>query len=199
MGSTTTSPTLLSRVRDPADDASWREFERRYGDLILRYCRRRGLQLFDAEDVRQMVLMRLATVLRGFQHEPARGRFRTFLGCVVQNEISRYFRRPNPLPGRVDINEMAEDDVADAEQPDDQWDLEWTQHHLRMAMHQVRDSHDARTVDVFNRLLAGHLIEEVARDMEMTTDAVHKIKQRLRDRLRDLVAAQIRDEDQPHA
>ncbi len=46
----TTRPSLLERVRDPANDAAWAEFDRSYGELILRYCHRCGLQHSDAED-----------------------------------------------------------------------------------------------------------------------------------------------------
>ena len=51
------------RMRDHQDDEAWREFERRYRDLIVRYCLKRGLQRNDAEDVRQMVLLNLARQL----------------------------------------------------------------------------------------------------------------------------------------
>ena len=59
----TTHPTLLSRVRDHEDHRSWREFDSRYRELILRFCRRRGLQQSDAEDVRQIVMLNLARAL----------------------------------------------------------------------------------------------------------------------------------------
>jgi hypothetical protein len=34
----TTRISLLDRVRDPADQAAWRAFDIRYGELILTYC-----------------------------------------------------------------------------------------------------------------------------------------------------------------
>ena len=51
-----TRASLLIRLRRPADEAAWREFDAAYSELIVRYCRRLGLQLADAEDVRQLVL-----------------------------------------------------------------------------------------------------------------------------------------------
>ncbi len=91
-----TQPSLLSRVRDGADQAAWREFEVKYRELLLRYCRARGLQQSDAEDVRQLVMMNLAKFLRNFDYSSEKGRFRSYLGRVVRNSISRYFSRPNP-------------------------------------------------------------------------------------------------------
>jgi len=201
MSSTTTSATLLSRVRDPADQAAWREFETRYGDLIVHFCRRRGLQVFDAEDIRQIVLMRLANVLRAFHHDRARGRFRTFLGCIVRNEIARYFQRPIPATNGVDISADGQATAGEAagDLMNDPWEREWACHHLRVALQKLRGTHDARSIAAFDRLLAGESVEAVARDMGLTTDAVHKIKQRVRDRLRELVAEQIQDEELPDA
>src|SRR5437870_3519243 len=49
---TRTSPTLLGRLRQPADDqAAWAAFVDRYGPLILGWCRAARLQDADAEDV----------------------------------------------------------------------------------------------------------------------------------------------------
>ena len=56
----TTHPSLLARIQDLDDHAAWREFDARYRDLILRYCRRKGLQPSDAEYVRQIVMLNLA-------------------------------------------------------------------------------------------------------------------------------------------
>jgi RNA polymerase sigma-70 factor (ECF subfamily) len=73
-----TRPSLLSRVRDTADQAAWSEFDGRYRDLILRYACRQGLSAADAEDVRQLVMLRLVRVLPDFRYDAAHGRFQRF-------------------------------------------------------------------------------------------------------------------------
>jgi RNA polymerase sigma-70 factor (ECF subfamily) len=55
----TTRASLLSRVRDVADEAAWREFQALYHDLLIRFCRRQGLQEADAADVVQTVMANL--------------------------------------------------------------------------------------------------------------------------------------------
>jgi hypothetical protein len=47
---------LLSRVRDVADEAAWREFQALYHDLLLLFCRRQGLQEPDAGAAAQNAL-----------------------------------------------------------------------------------------------------------------------------------------------
>ncbi|MHC4990773.1 MAG: RNA polymerase sigma factor [Planctomycetota bacterium] len=189
----TTQPSLLLRVRDPADYAAWCEFDRRYGELIVRYCHRLGLQSSDAEDVRQIVLMNLSRALRGFEYQPQRGRFRSYLGRVVRNAVTRY--RTCPRTARRALQEEDGLDAPAADETDGQWEQEWMHHHLRHAMQVIRRSHDPRALEIFESLLAGTSVAQVAREHDMTTDAVHKVKQRVRDRLKQLIAAQVAEEE----
>ena len=84
---------LLTRVRDAGDARAWNEFEQRYSELVFRYALARGLQFADAEDVRQVVFLRLANALREFTYDPARGRFRSYLGAMVKNAIALFGQR----------------------------------------------------------------------------------------------------------
>jgi len=190
-------------MRSPADNAAWREFEQKYGDLILRYCIHRGLKHQDAEDVRQMVLLNLARTLPRFKYQPERGRFRSYLGQTVRHAIALFFSRRCPSGRKDEILMEEPDQVADgsafdaAEAEDLTWNKEWVRHHYRKAMHTLRATHEPRSIEIFNRLLAGASVRVVAASFEMSEQAVQKVKQRVRDRMRDLIAAQLRDEEDP--
>lgn len=192
----TTRVSLLSRVRDHADHVAWSEFDERYRELILRYCQRRGLQASDAEDVRQLVMLNLARQLRTFQYDPKKGRFRDYLGRTVQNAIHRLFRRPRPERVGLDTDVAAALPARDGEELDQEWEREWMDHHYRLALEGVRKTADPKSVDVFDELLAGGDTESVARSFQMTRDAVHKVKQRMRERLKVRIAEQIREEEE---
>ncbi len=192
-----TRVSLLSRVRDPANDEAWREFDRTYRELIVRYCRARGLQLADAEDVRQAVMMRLSRALRTFEYQPELGRFRHYLGRTVRNAIIEHKVRPKRRPQPVDTDVLAADAADEAEGSDAVWEREWMDHHYRLAMQTIRATFDARSVEVFDRLLDGASVEELAGAYDMSTQAVHKVKQRIRNRMKQLVQQQIQDEDEP--
>ena len=198
MSTSTTSPTLLSRVRNPADKVAWREFDARYGEMIVRYGRRCGLQHADAEDIRQIVMVRLSKALLAFNYSPVRGKFRSFVGRIVRNEVIRLLSRPNIASRRVDSDGGESREPVNEEKRDRQWEREWADHHLRRAVARLRRTHEPRSIDVFEQLLAGQTVERVAADFKMTTQAVHKVKQRIRNRLKELIAGQIREEDQPN-
>jgi RNA polymerase sigma-70 factor (ECF subfamily) len=197
MPSETTHPSLLARVRDPADAAAWREFEARYRDLIRRYCRRRGLQTADAEDVGQLVMLALARALQGFAFDPARGRFRDYLGRVVHNAIQRHLSRPSQSPALLDTSVLELLTNPQNAAPDEHWETEWMQHHLRLAMRTVRAECAPASLAVFELLLAGESVAAVAAKSGLTPDAVYKIKQRMRERLAERTEQQVRDEEFP--
>lgn len=191
----TTQPSLLSRLRNLEDHSAWMEFDRKYRELILRYCRRRGLQPSDSEDVRQMVMLNLARQLRSFEYRPEIGRFRNYLGRTVANAIHRYFRSPRRDLQRLDTSVAAAISAPDDARLDREWEIEWMHHHHRLAMQTVRSTVEPKSVEVFEHLLAGESLDEVAAGFEMTREAVRKVKQRIRDRLKGLVAQQVLEEE----
>jgi RNA polymerase sigma-70 factor (ECF subfamily) len=183
-------------MRDGDDDAAWFEFESLYRGLILGYCRRRGLQPADAEDTRQIVMMSLSTAFqRGFTYRRELGKFRGYLGRVTANAVSRMLSRPSGWAVRLE-SEIRDIVTAEEEAPlDEAWEQEWVQHHYRLAMVSVRRTFEERSVRIFERLLAGASTDEVAADFELSTQAVHKVKQRIRNRLKELISAQIAEEE----
>lgn len=194
----TTRLSLLSRVRNTNDHAAWAEFEATYRDLLLRYCRRCGLSAADAEDVRQIVLLRLVRALPRFRYDPAAGRFHDWLYRVTRNAIADFRACPNPTGRAV----QREDDLiaAVAGEPEDPlWEQEWRDHHLRRAMAALRETCEERSVAAFERVMQGATIEQAAADFGMSYDAVQKSVRRMRQRLEERIAAQIREEDVPDA
>ena len=195
MASTTTHPSLLSRLRNAADGAAWTDFEARYSDLVLGFCLKRGLQFADAEDVRQIVFLKLARSLPHFRYSPERGRFRSYLGQIVRNAIIQHASRPNLADAMVDTDVLSTIPCKEASEADDAWLQEWIDHHLRLAMQTVRATFHPDSVAVFEELLAGRGVTDVAAARGLTIEAVYKIKQRVRNRLRELIDAQLREEE----
>jgi RNA polymerase sigma factor (sigma-70 family) len=80
-----TSTSLLIRLQQiPPDQTAWEEFVTRYGHLISGWCRRWGLQTADADDVTQIVLMKLIRALQVLQYDPAQ-KFRGWLKTVAHH------------------------------------------------------------------------------------------------------------------
>jgi RNA polymerase sigma-70 factor (ECF subfamily) len=190
-----THASLLSRVRDPADHEAWRLFEAKYRELILRFCRRQGLQQADAEDVLQLAMQFLVKSLPQFVYDPARGRFRDYLYRTVRSALARRSGRPRIPETALDTTMLAvlrDDDESPAAAL---WEREWVDHHYRLAMDTLRRTFEQRSLEVFERLVNGALVEEAASAFGMSPDAVYKARQRVRARLTELITQQVRDEE----
>ncbi len=178
-------------MREPFDHPAWREFDRRYGELIIRYCCNCGLQMSDAEDMRQAVLMSLARSLPSFEYQPRRGRFRDYLRRTTRNAVARHLQAHGKIVATVGRGP----EWCDTNDDDPRWETAWVQHHYRLALQTLQRTTEAKSLHIFDRLLSGATVAEIAEVFSMTPDAVRRVRERIRDRLRGLIAAQIAAEE----
>src|SRR5258708_37840493 len=92
-----TSPTLLRRLRDPADREAWATFAENYGRRIYTWCRRWQMQEADAEDLTQGLLVKIPVKMRSFHYDPKAGSFRAWLKTVVRHALSDFVRSQQKL------------------------------------------------------------------------------------------------------
>jgi RNA polymerase sigma factor (sigma-70 family) len=178
-----TNVALLGRVRqDPVDEGAWGAFVAYYGPKIQGWCRQRGLQAADAEDVTQDVLLRLSRSLRKFVYDPSRS-FRGWLRLVTQHALSDFFahRKQRPDAGSSDDLGLAALDNVQAH--DDLLEFlngEFTRVLVEQACERVRARVEPQTWEAF-RLTAceNRPGDEVAADLGMNVAAVHKARSRV--------------------
>ena len=144
----------------------------------------------------QIVFLALSRALPGFRFDPARGRFRDYLGRVVQNAIIRHVSRPRKDVRLLDTP-VLEDLITSGEDAEPSWQDEWVQHHFRVAMSSVQADFKPASLAVFERLVAGESVPAVAQAFDMTPEGVQKIKNRIGERLRRVIELQVRDEELP--
>src|SRR5215472_1766187 len=88
-----TRSTLLSRLRDLGDDASWRAFFDTYWRLIYNVARKAGLAEADAQDVVQETVIAVARRIPEFRYDPAKGSFKQWLLLITRRRIHDHLRR----------------------------------------------------------------------------------------------------------
>jgi RNA polymerase sigma-70 factor (ECF subfamily) len=184
-----TRPSLILRLRNRDDEAAWGEFVAIYRPVIVRLALAKGLQLPDAEDLAQQVLLSVARNIGNWEHDPQRARFRTWLQRVVRNAILNTFSRMpvDRAPGGTwDINllEQPVDDPATTEL----MELEWRREALRWAADMIRDEFQPASWAAF-WLTAVHGLsaQEAARRTGKTAGAVYIAKSRIMRRLQEKV------------
>ena len=72
---------------------AWAVFQACYRDVILGWGQRYGLDLHTAEDLTQEILIKLLEALPRHEHDPDRGRFRSWLKTVVRTVLADRRRR----------------------------------------------------------------------------------------------------------
>lgn len=82
---------------------AWALFQAGYREVIIGWGRRYGLDLHTAEDLTQEILIKLLEALPRHEHNPDRGRFRSWLKTVVRHVLAdrRRRQRRRPEPGGV--------------------------------------------------------------------------------------------------
>lgn len=112
----TTPPSLLERLRQPADPTAWQQFVDWYTPLLYDWARRLGLQDPDAADLLQDVFLALFRKLPEFHYNPQKS-FRAWLHTVTLNQWRDNCKRRGrqPLPGNPDaLNAVAAVEPGDA-------------------------------------------------------------------------------------
>lgn len=197
----TTPPSLLMRVRDPADRAAWDDFDRRYREWLIRFFRRRQVPFPDAEDLVQRVFANLVISLPQFTYDPNRGRFRDYLFRCARNALFEWANCPGRNGkaltnyGPLDSAAGGEPDPAEAHE----WEREWMSHHYRQALETLRSMAAERDIAILERSMSGASVSDIAREFGMDEAAVYKVRHRIRDRMEALIAGQIEEEDRTDA
>ena len=87
-----TSLTLLDRLRRPDQPDAWNRFARLYAPLLLEWATAQGFQSADAEDLVQIVLVKLIRVMPGYERRDGQT-FRGWLFTVCRNECHNFHTR----------------------------------------------------------------------------------------------------------
>jgi RNA polymerase sigma-70 factor (ECF subfamily) len=166
---------------------AWEEFFGIYGPLLWSYARRRGCADHTAEDLVQDVMLKLFERRDVFRHDPARGRFRDWLGAVVRNRVAEYRRRPQER-ARPTLGGIPPEPAGEEAGPDAAWEEAFERGLLAAALDLVRCEVEPRDYLAFELTAIEEL--EPARAAEvagLSRNAVYKARRRILERLRDIL------------
>lgn len=185
-----TRPSLLLRLADRGDAEAWGEFAQIYTPVVERLARRRGLQPTDADDLVQQVLTAVSRAIERWEVDPERGRFRTWLYRITQNQIINALTRRSPDRAAGDsgaavplVEQLAVDGPTS-----DQIRLEFRREVFRWAANQVQAEFSSANWQAFwLTAVENRRAEEVAKELKLTCGAVYTARSRVMKRLKDKV------------
>lgn len=198
-----TSETLIRRLCDDPDNATWEQFFRIYWQTIMRYGQKLGLSAAEAEDVLQETMVDLMRILPNFEYDPQR-KFRNFLLTIVHRKCLRNFRKSkseNRLMNRIHADpvvhtEISPSDGSDPSSSEQLWDCSLLESAL-FEMFQGNEIEE-QTYHIYTEYVLRNIpAEDVAKKHGTSVNTIYQIKHRINQRLRDHFQERIADPMDP--
>jgi len=189
---TTTSLSLLERMRGGSNQLAWRDFVHAYSPLLMAFAKRLGLPDTDADDAVQETLLAVHATFREMSEpfDRSKGRFKSWLRGVAKNKVLDV-RRRRARQARREQREVlpgADADVAASPDANELFELEWQRNLLARALQQVAREVDPAVYQAFDlHAVHGHTPADVARLLGVTRNAVYISKHRILQRVTRLV------------
>jgi RNA polymerase sigma factor (sigma-70 family) len=189
----TTHGSLLLRVRNPRDEEGWRAFYDIYSPLILRYAQTRGLRPPDAEEVLQECMTALARTMRTFEYSPEKGKFKSWLRSMVNNQVMNLHRRRRERQAGEEQLAILPDDHTSVSAV---WDRTWRVQRLSYCLEDVRAEVAPKTYEAFCRYVLDEWpVSRVAEELGITANDVYLAKSRITRRLKDKMHELLGDDE----
>lgn len=184
-----TRQSLLSRLCNLDDHASWRTFFDLYWRMIYDVARHSGLDHEAAQEVVQDTVIGVARAMPSFRYDSKKGTFRQWLLRVTRRRIIDQFRRIYRQPVRVElIEDEPENDETSAAQVADfsggqfecAWREEWERTVFRLAVAQVQRQINPKQFQVFDFCVLKEMpITKVAETLGLNAAQVYLAKHRV--------------------
>ncbi len=193
-----TRPSLVGRLKDWSDEASWHEFHKTYHRLIRRTALQAGLSETDADEVVQETIVSTAKAMPGFRYDPEvcsfKGWLRYLTRCRIADHLRKQERRlpvaePDPQPtGGTGLLERQPD--PESMSSTKEWDQEWERNLFEVALDGVRNRVKPIHFQVFQLCaIKGEKPQQVARDLDINLARVYLIRHRVTSALRKQIAS----------
>jgi len=186
-----TRETLLLRLRNKADDASWAEFAEIYTPLLYAYCQKRELKHADAADIVQDVMRSVSLAMDNFEYDPKKGKFKSWLFTAVRHAVGKHFKQLSKRPLSVAETSLLDALAAspsDLEQ--DEWERDYQRQILAWAIEKIRPEFAPRIWQAFeSTAIHERDSANVAEEIGMTKNAVALAKFRVMKRLKEKASA----------
>ncbi|MEZ6063919.1 MAG: sigma-70 family RNA polymerase sigma factor [Planctomycetaceae bacterium] len=185
-----TRPSLMLRVRDPADHEAWDQFSDLYRPVIRRMAMTKGMQDADAEDLAQQVLLAIAGAIARWEHDPDRATFRTWLHRVTRNAILNAITRGVPDVGSGDeqTHQFLEQRPASSGPDSDLLQIEYRREVFCAAAGEIRHEFSDETwMSFWLTAVEGKDVDDAAAELGRTRGSVYASRSRVMKRLRQKV------------
>lgn len=178
-----TSLSLLGRACQPDREAAWQQMVDIYSSLLTSWLRRFEVDVADADDLIQEVMLAVARELPRFEHSGQVGSFRSWIRTILVHRVRDYWRSRKYRPvspggsswaGRL---ELLVDESSDVSR---EWNLEHDRHVMSRLLEHVKPRFQARTWEAFHRqVIGGQRADAVSAELGLPLNSVYVARSRV--------------------
>ena len=175
--------TLLQKLQNQYDSHAWEEFSNLYRSFIFAVLQKMNVDIQDAENICQKVMVQVWKKLPEFEYDKQKGRFRSWLAVITRNQAKtemrdKYRHFDNPSSDR---HQELSDLLDSWSEPEIEKiaEVEWQKYIVKMALNNVKKSLSQNVLDAFNMLNEGKSIEETARTLDLEENTVYRYRTRV--------------------
>lgn len=185
-----TRQTLLNRAKDQNDQQAWEDFIQYYESFLTIILKHLKIQPSDLQDVTQEVLIKLWKSLQNFEYQPQQARFRTWLNRIIRNAVIDFYRKKKRIHSKEthslddESNPLNETQLESGSDDLESFiEHEWKVHISNLAMERVKLSFSGKAIKVFELSLDGKDPQQVAKELDLATSSIYKLRKRVEQRL----------------
>lgn len=182
-----TRQTLLEKIRDKHDDESWEDFVYYYRQYIYVVVRSMNLYHHDAEEIVQLVLLKVWEKLPDFQYDREKGRFRGWLCRVTGNITKNYLRSRKSQINRVEKFKQQEEihylNSVSLPEIEDIASREWENYIANIAWKNIENNFKDHVKECFLLMSDDVPVADIAVKLGISESSVYVYKKRVLDRL----------------
>lgn len=177
-----TRASLLGRLKNSKDQASWQEFFDTYSGLIYRVARKAGLNDDAAKSVLQATMNSVAEHMPKFKYDPELGSFKSWLQQIIRLQIISRTLKRRPSPGASVRETVAVESEPSGKAMDRVWETEWKTNLQNAAIANVKRRIDPKSFQIYDLLVNKKLApEKVAPVMGSSVEEIKSAKQKIAD------------------
>ena len=184
-----TTTRILDSLKASEDATVWGQFCNHFQPLIVSFAKKIGLSAADAEDAAQETMLVFLKAYRSGKYDRQKGRLSDWLFGVARNVLLDLRKR---LPQEHLVADAATGTsfwqlIEDPNTAKLSWDTQWRRMVLTACLQQVCRETDPVVFEAFRLYaLSDKPVDEVAKQLNMSNNAVYIAKSRVLSRLRQL-------------
>ncbi|HYG21549.1 MAG TPA: sigma-70 family RNA polymerase sigma factor [Verrucomicrobiae bacterium] len=188
-----TRASLLNRLKDLQDQASWQDFYNIYSRLIFDISLKAGLTRTEAQDVVQETIVSVARHIPTFKYDPSLGSFKNWLLTMTRWRITDQLRKRGPVMVHDSETQTGTRTIERIPDPTvdisaDTWDAEWKRSLIAAAEGNVKRRIDPLKYQIYDLYVhKGWAPEKVAATFNIQKNNVYVNKTRIDAMIRDEV------------